>query len=366
MSVQPQRLLVRRDDPAQTHREPIDADAALPPGQARLRVESFALTANNVTYAMFGEAMHYWRFFPAPEPWGCVPVWGFASVEASACLGVAVGDRYWGFWPMATHCTVEPTGVSKDGFVDGQAPRAELPPVYNRYQRAGAALPSDGAYAVLRPLFATAFLIDDFLAEHDDFGAHALLLSSASSKTAYATAFCIARREARRARVIGLTSASRVRFAKTLGLYDDCLDYTALASLPAATPTVYIDFAGDAELRQRVHRHFDGHLAYSCSVGGTHHDALGGGRGLPGPKPVLFFAPSQLQHRAAPPPLGLGRAELLRRIELAWQGFLARATDAASPWLEIEARHGADAVQQTWVEVFEGRADAAKGLVLRW
>jgi hypothetical protein len=53
----------------------------LAPGAARLKVEAFALTANNVTYATFGEAMGYWNFFPAADPaFGRVPVWGFAKV----------------------------------------------------------------------------------------------------------------------------------------------------------------------------------------------------------------------------------------------------------------------------------------------
>ena len=39
-------------------------------GQARLSVERFGLTANNITYAKFGEAMSYWNFFPAEEGWG--------------------------------------------------------------------------------------------------------------------------------------------------------------------------------------------------------------------------------------------------------------------------------------------------------
>ena len=35
-------------------------------GAARFRIDGFALTSNNVTYAAFGDAMSYWRFFPAP------------------------------------------------------------------------------------------------------------------------------------------------------------------------------------------------------------------------------------------------------------------------------------------------------------
>ena len=47
---------------------------ALTPGSALLRVESFAVTANNVTYAVMGDSFGYWNFFPAPEGWGIVPM----------------------------------------------------------------------------------------------------------------------------------------------------------------------------------------------------------------------------------------------------------------------------------------------------
>ena len=36
----------------------------LAPGQALLRVDRFALTTNNVTYAVMGDALKYWHFFP--------------------------------------------------------------------------------------------------------------------------------------------------------------------------------------------------------------------------------------------------------------------------------------------------------------
>ena len=36
-------------------------------GEALLRIESFGLTSNNITYAVFGEAMSYWNFFPASD-----------------------------------------------------------------------------------------------------------------------------------------------------------------------------------------------------------------------------------------------------------------------------------------------------------
>ena len=42
-------------------------DVPLPPlgdGALRLRMESFSVTANNVTYAVVGDAFGYWNFFP--------------------------------------------------------------------------------------------------------------------------------------------------------------------------------------------------------------------------------------------------------------------------------------------------------------
>ena len=76
-------------------------------GEARLAIERFALTANNITYAVFGEAMRYWDFFPGPEGWGRIPVWGHARVEASNHPDLAVGQRFYGYYPMSTHLVAE-------------------------------------------------------------------------------------------------------------------------------------------------------------------------------------------------------------------------------------------------------------------
>jgi Protein of unknown function (DUF2855) len=359
-----QTFLVNRSDLSRARIETFDASAAPAPGQVRLRIDCFAFTANNITYAVFGDSMHYWRFFPAADGWGCIPVWGFAVVEASACDGIAEGERFYGYWPMATHAVVQPAAIAAHGFTDASAHRADLPAVYNRYQRVEPmSAGREGEVAVLRPLFATAWLIADFMQQNSDFGAATMLLSSASSKTAYATAFCLRRRPGP-AFIVGATSPRRHPFASSLGLYDDVIDYGALASLSADEPALYIDFAGDAAFRRAVHAHWRERLAYSCSVGGTHHDALGSGGGLPGPKPQLFFAPAQMQKRSAPPPQGLGRAGMLAQIDDAWNEFIARATTSTSPWLTIESRRGAEAMRAAYLETLQGRADASRGLML--
>lgn len=350
-----------------------DAPAARPlaDGEARLAVERFALTANNVTYAAFGEAMQYWSFFPGEDPaWGCVPVWGFATVTESRAEGVDVGSRCYGFLPMGTHLVVRPAKVGARGFTDGSAHRAELAAVYNRYTACAAdpgyAPEREGHQAVLRPLFTTSFLIDDFLDDNGFFGARQVLLSSASSKTAYGTAFCLSRRSDDRPAVIGLTSRANADFARGLGCYDAVLDYDDVTRLDPALPTVYVDLAGSTPLRRAVHERFAARLAYSMAVGGTHWDRLGGGGGLPGPKPQLFFAPAQVARRSGPPPAGWGPGGLDQRLGDAWSAFIARVDDPSARWLEIREAQGAPAIEAAWHAAVDGHANAREGLMLRF
>ena len=71
------QLLVKKDHLSQTELRQVP-DTALKEGQVRLRVNHFALTSNNITYAAFGDAMNYWNFYPSGQAgWGIIPVWGF-------------------------------------------------------------------------------------------------------------------------------------------------------------------------------------------------------------------------------------------------------------------------------------------------
>lgn len=180
------RLLVRKNLLTDT-RLSTSQDKPLADGQIRMRVDSFALTSNNITYAAFGDAMNYWQFFPTQEEgWGCIPVWGFASVAESLCEGVKVGERFYGYYPMASETVLNPTRVNSAGFSDGAGHRRELHPVYNQYLHCSTdplyTPETEDAQALLRPLFMTSWLIDDFLADNNFFGAQTMLLSSASSK----------------------------------------------------------------------------------------------------------------------------------------------------------------------------------------
>ena len=370
-----QRLFIHRPDlhNVQIGPDP-DAPASRPLqlGEARLEVQHFALTANNITYAAFGQAMKYWQFFPAPDAaWGCLPVWGFAQVVESCAEGVEPGQRVYGYLPAGTHLVVQPARASGRGFGDAAAHRQPLAAIYNQYSRCdGLADASnatqEGMRAVLQPLFMTAFLLDDFFAENGFFGARQLLLSSASSKTAMATAHGLGQRRgtAGHPAVIGLTSAGNREFVQGLGCYDQTLAYADVTQLDAQTPTVYVDFAGSASVRRAVHTHFGDRLRFSSAIGGTHWTDLEGSGSLPGPRPSLFFAPSQAAQRSAAPPAGWGRDVLEQRMAQAWQGFISQVSAGPQPWVEITQRHGAQALEAGYRALLNGQADPRQGLML--
>jgi hypothetical protein len=352
---------VRKDD-LHTTRWVSQPAPPLAPGQARLAIEHFALTANNITYAAFGEAMSYWGFYPAADPaWGRIPVWGFATVTESTTEGLPVGERVYGYFPMASHCVLQPARVSDKGFMDGAPHRRELHPVYNQYVfcRSDPAYRADleAEQALLRPLFFTSWLIDDFLADNAFFGAQQVLLSSASSKTAYGTAWCLHRRAG--LEVVGLTSAANKAFVESLGCYHRVVTYDQVSG-EAATPSVYVDMAGSGPVRMAVHTRFGDALKYSCSVGGTHVNALSGAKGLPGPRPILFFAPAQIKKRSEE----WGAAELGRRFGVDSLAFVKTVTDASKPWLQVAWHRGQDDVAQVYQDLLAGQVPARTGLML--
>jgi NADPH:quinone reductase-like Zn-dependent oxidoreductase len=327
-------------------------------GEVLLKTDTFAFTANNITYAEMGERMAYWQFYPAPEGWGNIPVWGFADVVASRHPQVAQGERFYGYLPMATHAVLRPQRVDDAGFVDGTPHRQDLPAAYNLYLRTAA----DALYkpehealqALLRPVFITSFLIDDFLAEQAFFGAQRVLLSSASSKTAFGLAHLLHHRGG--IDVVALTSAGHHAFVNGLGCYDRVVNYDDLQSLPADRPTVYVDFAGSAALRHAVHTHLDGQLMYSSAVGISHRDTKQAATALPGVKPVFFFAPDRLRQRAR----DWGRDGLDARIAAAWQAFVP----VAASRLEVVRGAGPAAVESLYGAALEGRIPPREGHVL--
>jgi hypothetical protein len=336
------------------------------PDSVVARVKHFALTANNITYGVAGDSIGYWQFFPAPDRWGCIPVWGFGDVIESNHPDVNIGERLYGYFPMATHVALTPTQVRTIGFVDGAPHRASLPAGYNQYTRV-AADPSydvnrEAEQMLYRPLFTTSFFLDDFLESNDFFGAEAVILTSASSKTSLGLAHLLHRRANQdgrdRCRVIGLTSASNRAFVESLGCYDTVEIYDSISSL-ALDPSVMVDMAGNSVVRQAVHEHFGDALKYSCAVGATHWDQStvgGGSERLPGPKPVMFFAPTQIQIRVKE----WGREVFEEKMAVAWRDFM----EDAGSWIRVEPCHGADALTEVYEAFINGSADPARGYTI--
>lgn len=199
-------LLIDRKDLRRTELREFQAPE-LADGEVRLAVERFAMTANNVTYGLIGDAFGYWKFFPAPDPFGRIPVWGFATVVDSKAPDAPVGLRLFGYLPMSSSFVARLV-KGRGGYVDASPHRADLPPTYNAYAEAPAS-DLDDHRALLRPLYMTSFLLDDFLSE--DASLKTLVLSSASSKTAMGLAW-LARR--RGMEVVGLTSPGTRRSSK--------------------------------------------------------------------------------------------------------------------------------------------------------
>jgi hypothetical protein len=353
-------FLIRRDD---LHRTewfdlPDPAKVELGTGQLILGVDAFALTANNVTYAVFGDAMQYWNFFPAREGYGTVPVWGFANVLRSNNPAVKEGERFYGYLPMSSYfvATAEASG---GGFTEVSPHRRDLPPIYNQYLRSstdpGYDADREPEQMLMRPLFLTGWLIDDFLADNDFFGARSVVVSSASSKTSIGLAFNLSRRGEHECEVIGLTSHHNRSFVESLEIYHRVTAYEEIAALPAV-PTVFVDMAGDTAVTSAVHQHFGEALRYSCSVGGTHWSNLAFGASFPGPTPTLFFAPSQVEKRNK----DWGAAELQRRMGEAWTAFLPNVDG----WMVIDRRRGRDEIERVWLETVDGKANPKHGYIL--
>jgi len=363
MSEMPYDVLVARDDLRRVEFRPLHAlgDVALGEGQVLLSVDSFAFTANNVTYAVFGDSpLMYWSFFPAPEGWGRIPVWGFAEVARSAHPAIAAGERVYGYLPMSSHFVVEAGRVSAGSFDDLAEHRQPMSPFYNQYLRVAADPGYDpdreAEQMLFRPLFTTAFLIDDFLVENDFFGARSVVVSSASSKTSMALAFQLFRHGRDRCEVVGLTSGRNRSFVEKLGVYHRVVAYEEVARLDASVPTVFVDMAGDAKVTKAVHHHFGASLRYSCQVGGTHWNDLAFGVDVPGPAPTLFFAPDRLMKRLS----DWGPAGLQSRLAEAWLRFLP-CVDGA---LTVERAAGREALERVYRATLEGKADPSRGYVV--
>jgi Protein of unknown function (DUF2855) len=353
-------FLVARDDLRRTRFAPAQQpdNSELRRGEVLLQIERFGFSANNITYATLGEAMRYWQFFPAPERWGRVPVWGYAAVAASAHDELEVGERVFGYMPMSTHLTVIADRVNAGGFVDASPHRADLPAVYQRYLRLGTRSGdprSEHLQALWRPLFMTSFGAADFLADGGASDAERIVVSSASSKTAMGIAFLLAQSH-QGIGAVGLTSPGHVRFAERTGYYDRVIAYDDLHELSPDEPFLFVDVAGDDGLLSELRRLAGDRLRRNVIVGATHWQQRAVSAPVGGGDAEFFFLPPWMEKRRRE----WGSGEFARRYDEAWGAF--RPT--VESWMQIHHRGGRDDVEAVYRRALDGDVDPAAGLIL--
>lgn len=352
-------LWVKRDDLRTTKRvtwdTPVPAD-----GEILVAVDKFALTANNVTYAVAGDQIGYWRFYPAEGDWGQVPVWGYGDVVVSNCDAIPVGERIYGFFPMASHVILRPGRVKAEQFADVAAHRAELPVVYNNYSRT-AVEPDiirsmEDERSLLFPLFITSYALYDYLVDNDFFGARQVVVGSVSSKTGFGLAHLLHHGVDVDRRIVGLTSPANVAFVESLDACDAVLTYDRATTLDPTVPTAFVDMSGDGPLAETLHRHFGDALVESCQVGVTHWEAPRRGESLPGAEPSFFFAPSQIVKRESEWGAGV---------------FMGKANEAAvalaralAEQMRIEKVEGVAALEAIWLAMVDNRVIPSRGIMV--
>ena len=284
---------------------------------------------------------------------------GWGRIVESNHLEVPVGGRYYGWFPMSRYVDVA-VAPTTDGLRDEGPHRAAHAPVY----RAFAATDRDAFYepgadaedrhALLRGLFVTGFLAEDYFADNDWFGARRVVVLSASSKTAIGFAHCASHREG--IELIGITSPGNHAFAHHVGCYDEMVTYDEIEGIPADSPVVSIDMSGNGAVLARVHRHFGNQLQHSMAIGRSHHESPPAAKDLAGPRPAFFFAPTQVKKRVQ----DWGPRGYQERLATALRGFVA----GSHAWLRVTHAAGPEAAAATWRAVHGGRVPPEIGYIV--
>lgn len=340
-----------------------DIQNTLKQGEVLVKIDRFAFTANNITYAVLGDMIRYWEFFPvAPQDksqWGVIPVWGFADVVQSESVDLPVGDRLFGYFPPAATLVMTPNLVTTSGFVESSAHRSTLPPGYNLYQRVLANprydRASDNEHMTFYPLFLTSYCLCDKLLTNDWYDAEQIIIVSASSKTSVGLAYAL---EAQKSAptVIGLTSAGNLDTVESLGVYDHSCAYEDVSKLDSTKRTMIVDMSGNAVLLAQLQTHFADNLRFTLNVGLTHWGEVSKTGNANTQRSEMFFAPSQIQSLVK----ALGRAEFERKTN----EFITQTAAKTRQWMRFDEREGLEGLSDVYGDVCNGEVDANVGITI--
>jgi NADPH:quinone reductase-like Zn-dependent oxidoreductase len=326
-------------------------------GEVRVAIDKFGLTSNNVSYAVTGASIGYWGYYPAEQNWVKVPVWGCADVVESNYDDVPVGERLYGFFPMASHADLLPGNIMGDQFTDTAVHRQQLPALYNQYRRTKAEpdflTQMENERCLYFPLFITSYVISDYLIDNDFFGAEQVVIGSVSSKTGFGLAQILKQAENSSRKVIGVTSSANKDFVARLECCDQIVEYGNEQQVDASRPTAYVDMSGDLRLTQALHNHCGDNLVESCIVGGTHWEEGGRPTELPGAKPRFFFAPSQIAKRDEDWGAGVVMAKAAESSAQIAKRVAAQTT--------IEWTRDAQSLQSLWLDILDNKVSGSRG-----
>jgi len=347
----------------------IDIDlSSIDDGEIAVTIESYAFTANNVTYGVAGDTIGYWKFFPAGhdenDEWGCIPMWGFAEITQSNNKNLNVGERLFGYFPAADSLILSPIKISNQSFSDGKEHRKELPPVYNNYVRLAGEenydASMDAVRALLFPLHITAFCLCDSLEEESYFGASQVIIVSASSKTAIGLAQGLADAEDS-SKIVGLTSASNAEFVESLGCYDEVISYDELDKVDCSIGSVMVDMAGNREILGTLHGELGDNMLMCLTVGMTHwdngttaEDALG--QAMQRDRTEFFFAPAHIQKRIG----DWGHDGYAEKTN----SFMTARALQSKDWMQVKEISGLENFTSTYEEVVAGNINPNEGIIV--
>ena len=358
-----QELLIDRDNYRNT--KIVESDSRpLADGEVRVAIDKYGLTANNVSYAVSGDMIGYWKYYPVSSDdgvnWGKVPVWGMADIVESKCDGVEAGERIYGFLPMASEVIMRPGKLKAGSFVDVAEHRQPLPELYNGFNRTAGETALyktlENERCLLFPLFVTSYVLADFLEDNNYWGAEQVLIGSASSKTGFGMAAFVNSETDFGGKIIGLTSPRNGAFVKSLGDCHQVVTYGNESEIDTSKKSVYVDMSGNGELRNKLHNHLGENMVRSIGVGATHWEERRSGGNMPGAKPEFFFAPAQIGKRNK----DWGPGVLFQKAYAAGAQLAARTSDN----LDVEFLNGMEAARDIWIETLDNKVSPKRGIMV--
>ena len=336
-------------------------ETQLEKGDVIIAVDRLALTANTISYGIAGRSglIRYLDSFPTAAPNARMPFWGFGDIVASAHDDLPVGERLFGFYPLSTYILAKMDKVNAVKCADMSPSRDSIPEFYREYARA-AAEPGyhpdfDDIQSLLRPVISTSFLLENYITRHDFYGVKNIVITSASSKTAFGFGHFLTHNHKDKCRAIGLTSARNKAFVEKTGCYSDVLTYDEIDRLPLESSVIF-DMAGNAQLRDTIHRHLGDLIVYSGIVGATHWE--NGGRNdadLPGARPVFWSGPDEIALLSK----SGNSKHILSSIGERTVGLMMEAAG----WLNVQTFSDCDAIKTAYLDTLDSKMAAEDAVI---